>query len=128
MLFASRSFTHFLMCAIHSDFSVAVAANTANDFLGLIICHPWRRAAGRNKRTRNGHGKSTKMHLSSGQICSTNVHRLLKIATGRLLAVKYVVYCTGRKQTLLRVLRCHSIGVTAPFSYSSGCCHTQGYR
>lgn len=29
------------MCAIHSAFSVAVAAYTVNDLLGLMICHPF---------------------------------------------------------------------------------------
>ena len=32
---------HLLMCAIHSAFSVGVAANTANDFFGEITCHPF---------------------------------------------------------------------------------------
>ena len=32
---------HLLMWAIHSAFSVGVAANTAKDFLGEMICHPF---------------------------------------------------------------------------------------
>ena len=36
---------HLLMWAIHSAFSVGVAANTANDFLGEMICHPFFQAA-----------------------------------------------------------------------------------
>ena len=44
ILCARRSSTHFRMCAIHSFFSVAVAAYTTNDFLGLIIFHPLRKA------------------------------------------------------------------------------------
>jgi len=34
------------MWAIHSAFSVGVAANTANDFLGEMICHPFFQAMG----------------------------------------------------------------------------------
>jgi len=40
-LLARRSTIHLLMCAIHSAFSVAVAANTAKDFFGEITCHPF---------------------------------------------------------------------------------------
>ena len=32
---------HLLICAIHSDFSVAVAAYTVNDLVVLIICQPF---------------------------------------------------------------------------------------
>ena len=40
-LFANRSCIHLLICAIHSAFSVLVAAYTANDFFALMICHPF---------------------------------------------------------------------------------------
>ena len=32
---------HLLMCAIHSAFSVGVAAKTAKDFFGEITCQPF---------------------------------------------------------------------------------------
>ena len=38
------------MCAIHSAFSVGVAANTANDFFGEITCHPFFHAGGERER------------------------------------------------------------------------------
>ena len=41
---------HLLMCAIHSAFSVGVAANTANDFFGEITCHPFFQAEEREWR------------------------------------------------------------------------------
>ena len=41
------------MCAIHSAFSVGVAANTANDFFGEITCHPFFQA---EERGREGGG------------------------------------------------------------------------
>ena len=40
---------HLLMCAIHSAFSVGVAANTANDFFGEITCHPFFQAEERER-------------------------------------------------------------------------------
>ena len=46
-LFASSSAMHLLMCAIHSAFSVGVAANTAKDFFGEIICQPFFHANGK---------------------------------------------------------------------------------
>ena len=51
-LFASSSAMHLLMCAIHSAFSVGVAANTAKDFLGEIICHPFFHAIGKRQETK----------------------------------------------------------------------------
>ena len=41
LLLASKSEMHLLICAIHSDFSVAVAAYTVNDLVVLIICQPF---------------------------------------------------------------------------------------
>ena len=49
-LLASSSAMHLLMCAIRSAFSVGVAANTAKDFLGEMICHPFFHV---NERERN---------------------------------------------------------------------------
>ena len=40
---------HLLMCAIHSAFSVGVAANTANDFFGEITCQPFFHAGERER-------------------------------------------------------------------------------
>ena len=45
-LLASRSTMHLLMCAIHSAFSVAVAANTAKDLVGVMSCHPFFHSGG----------------------------------------------------------------------------------
>ena len=50
-LFARSSAMHLLMCAIHSAFSVGVAANTAKDFLGEMICHPFFHAIGKRQET-----------------------------------------------------------------------------
>lgn len=41
-LLCSRSVTHLFMCAIHSDFSVAVAAYTAKDLVGVLMSQPLR--------------------------------------------------------------------------------------
>ena len=40
---------HLLMCAIHSAFSVGVAAKTAKDFFGEITCHPFFQAKERER-------------------------------------------------------------------------------
>ena len=45
---------HLLMCAIHSAFSVGVAAKTANDFFGEITCQPFFQAKGVERRERIG--------------------------------------------------------------------------
>jgi hypothetical protein len=42
------------MCAIHSAFSVGVAAKTANDFFGEITCHPFFQAEREREREREG--------------------------------------------------------------------------
>ena len=47
LLLARRSTMHLLMCAIHSAFSVGVAAKTAKDFFGEITCHPFFQAKNR---------------------------------------------------------------------------------
>jgi len=39
-----------LICAIHSAFSVLVAAYTANDFFALMICHPFFKSEKKNKK------------------------------------------------------------------------------
>ena len=50
---------HLLMCAIHSDFSVGDAAYTANDFLGLMTCHPFFHAT-QEEREREGEREGEK--------------------------------------------------------------------
>jgi len=42
ILLRRKSWTHLLTCIIQSAFSIAVAAKTVNDFIGLIICQPLR--------------------------------------------------------------------------------------
>ena len=45
---------HLLMCAIHSAFSVGVAAKTAKDFFGEITCQPFFQA---EEKERGGGGR-----------------------------------------------------------------------
>lgn len=42
ILFLSKSSMHLFICAIHSCFSVLVAAYTANDLVAVRISHPFR--------------------------------------------------------------------------------------
>lgn len=48
-LFLSKSSMHLFICAIHSCFSVLVAAYTANDLVVVRISHPLRYSAKPNK-------------------------------------------------------------------------------
>lgn len=47
LLFLRRSTMHLLICAIHSCFSVDVAAYTANDLDAVRISHPFRNSENR---------------------------------------------------------------------------------
>ena len=75
---------HLLMCAIHSDFSVGVAANTANDFLGLMICQPFFQAI-------NGEGERGRER----EKCKYYVQRtvLVLIYITPYIAWQYVKFC-----------------------------------
>lgn len=48
LLFLSKSSMHLLICAIHSCFSVEVAAYTANDFEAVRISQPLRNSVQNN--------------------------------------------------------------------------------
>ncbi|TNN36966.1 hypothetical protein EYF80_052870 [Liparis tanakae] len=60
-LFCSRSSTHFPMWFIHSDFSVAVAAYTAKDLVGVLMSQPLRRSP--------SSGTVSMVTPSSGMMC-----------------------------------------------------------
>ncbi|KAG7272006.1 LOW QUALITY PROTEIN: hypothetical protein CRUP_012026 [Coryphaenoides rupestris] len=60
-LLLSRSPTHLAMWLIHSDFSVAVAAYTANDLVGVLSSQPLRRSP--------SSGTVSMVTLSRGMMC-----------------------------------------------------------
>ena len=66
------------MCAIHSDFSVAVAAYTVKDFFGLMICQPLRRPE-KDKTASvmqwRGHPTETGLFLLVPPTCGMTCHQ-----------------------------------------------------
>jgi hypothetical protein len=53
------------MCAIHSAFSVGVAAKTAKDFFGEITCHPFFQAEERGRG--RGRGREGRREREGGR-------------------------------------------------------------
>lgn len=90
ILFRSKSSMHLFMCAIHSCFSVLVAAYTANDFVVVRMSHPFRYSWGK---------KSNYIFKLGAQSVpnehNTYVHYLQDLAIGPLRVVSDVVCCTS---------------------------------
>ena len=74
---------HLLICAIHSAFSVGVAANTAKDFFGDITCQPFFHAVILNSS-----------FILVTLILPTHAHRCRGIVISHPPTAKYAACCT----------------------------------